>query len=52
MKYLTLTLALLISSSSARHHHHRDSKFLSTGSEIWKEIEASAAKAEFVSEAM
>jgi hypothetical protein len=45
MKYLTLTLALFLQYSSARHHHH-ESKFLSTGSEIWKEIEAGAASAD------
>ena len=46
MKYLTLTLAQFLLSSSARHHHHQEIKFLSTGSEIWKEIEARAAVAE------
>jgi hypothetical protein len=46
MKYLTLTLAQFLLSSSARHHHHHETKFLSTGSEIWKEIEARAAIAE------
>ena len=46
MKYLTLTFAQLLVSSSARHHHHHETKFLSTGSEIWKEIEARAAVAE------
>ena len=45
MKYLTLTLALFLENSFARHHHHHESKFLSTGSEIWKEIEAGAASA-------
>jgi len=45
MKYFTLTLALFLESSSAIHYHH-ESKFLATGSEIWKEIEAEAASAE------